>query len=348
MSKRRTVLVADDDPTTRSMLGAAVRAVDMDVLEVADGHAALEGFERNAPDFLILDIDMPGPSGLEVSARLRETAGPLLPIVIATGFDDVKSIEAAYRAGATDFISKPFNWALVGHRVRYLMRAYETGLALQSTKTKLRAIEAALLDASRREQRALAHELHDGLGQELTGLSMLAAALGSAARRGQLPTPKALDDLAMIASRSVQTCRAISRGLSPLVEIHGGLVEALKGMVERQRQSYDIEVRLQVLDDAPLLLPLEVQDNLFRIAQEAVTNACKHAHASCIRLLLAVDARGVRLEIHDDGRGIAPGAEESGGIGLITMQYRASNIGAQLLMGPGPDGGTRVICRCPQ
>ena len=111
MSVRRTVLVADDDATTRSLLGAAMHAVDLDVIEAADGHEALARFRDGSPDFLILDIAMPGPSGLEISALLRASVGPLLPIVIVTGMDDMKSIEAAYRAGATDFMSKPLNWA---------------------------------------------------------------------------------------------------------------------------------------------------------------------------------------------------------------------------------------------
>jgi diguanylate cyclase (GGDEF)-like protein/PAS domain S-box-containing protein len=91
----------------------------------------------------MLDVDMPGLTGHEVCTALRAEAGQLLPIVMVTGLDDVQSVEKAYHAGATDFIAKPINWALIGHRVQYLLRAHQAMQELRAADAR----NAAILDA---------------------------------------------------------------------------------------------------------------------------------------------------------------------------------------------------------
>src|ERR1700727_1576814 len=95
---------------------------------------------------VMLDIVMPGLIIFGVCADMRLEAGPLLPIVMVTGFDDVRSVDAAYVAGATDFIAKPINWTLLGHRVRYLMRGYQAVLDLRTAEARNTALLAALPD----------------------------------------------------------------------------------------------------------------------------------------------------------------------------------------------------------
>ena len=95
---------------------------------------------------VMLDVDMPEMSGYQVCTALRLKADPLLPIVMVTGLDDISSVEAAYHSGATDFIAKPFNWALIGHRVKYLMRSRDASLALRAANANNAAILRALPD----------------------------------------------------------------------------------------------------------------------------------------------------------------------------------------------------------
>jgi diguanylate cyclase (GGDEF)-like protein/PAS domain S-box-containing protein len=95
---------------------------------------------------VLLDVDMPGRDGHEICAELRAAAGELLPIVMVTGMDDVQSVEKAYHAGATDFIAKPINWALLGHRVKYLHRAHQAMQDLQAAKAETVAILKAVPD----------------------------------------------------------------------------------------------------------------------------------------------------------------------------------------------------------
>ena len=119
------VLVADDEQTARLLMGAALEKAGCEVVLAADGAEALQRFGEQPCNLVMLDVEMPGLDGFETCARLRRKIGDELPIVMVTGMDDVASVERAFEAGATDFISKPINWALIGHRVFYLIRAYE-------------------------------------------------------------------------------------------------------------------------------------------------------------------------------------------------------------------------------
>ena len=140
---RYTVLVADDDADARLMMRAALRKAGFDVRLADGGHDALRQFRAEPSDMVMLDVEMPELDGHAVCAALRAEAGPLLPIVMVTGSDDVQSVESAYRHGATDFIAKPVNWTLLGHRVRYLQRSHEAMSQLRDAQAR----NAAVLDA---------------------------------------------------------------------------------------------------------------------------------------------------------------------------------------------------------
>ena len=111
------ILVVDDDATARMLMRAALRKSGFDVTLAESGEAGLRAFQVDTFDMVMLDVDMPDMTGNEVCSVLRAQADPLLPIVMVTGLDDVASVETAYLSGATDFIAKPINWALLGQRV---------------------------------------------------------------------------------------------------------------------------------------------------------------------------------------------------------------------------------------
>ena len=116
------VLYADDDATARVLMGAALERSGFEVGLAVDGADALTRFHEDDYDLVLLDVEMPGRSGFEVCRLLRTEAGEELPIVMVTGHDDISIVEQAFDLGATDFISKPINWGLIGHRLRYLLR----------------------------------------------------------------------------------------------------------------------------------------------------------------------------------------------------------------------------------
>jgi diguanylate cyclase len=140
MSAPKKILIVDDDSDALMLMSATLEADGFLVSTASDGADALRRFRADAGDLVMLDVDMPGMTGYDVCAALRREAGELLPIVMVTGMDDVASVDAAYRAGATDFIAKPISWALIGHRVRYLLRAYQIARNLEAAEGRIRRL----------------------------------------------------------------------------------------------------------------------------------------------------------------------------------------------------------------
>ena len=141
------ILVADDEVTARLLLKAALEKSGFQVELAVNGDDALRLFRARPCDMVMLDVEMPGLNGYQVCARLRHEVGEELPIVMVTGMDDMKSIEQAFVAGATDFIAKPINWSLIGHRVRYLFRSYQVLQDLHAANARNAAIINAIPDS---------------------------------------------------------------------------------------------------------------------------------------------------------------------------------------------------------
>ena len=140
------ILIADDDDTARLLMRAALRKAGYDVSLAQDGADALRLFRTQRFDMVMLDIDMPGLTGYEICATLRAEAGQWLPILMVTGMDDLASIELAFHSGATDFVAKPINWGLIGHRVKYMLRASRASLDLQLAEARGAAILRTIPD----------------------------------------------------------------------------------------------------------------------------------------------------------------------------------------------------------
>jgi PAS domain S-box-containing protein len=213
--------------------------------------------------------------------------------------------------------------------------------------TERRHLERALLNSASAEQQKLGRDLHDGLGQELAGISLLASAIASSIRKTGRPAAAELENLASVAAQAVANCRAFAHGLSPVTFASGGLREALMEMVALLRDSFGMNARCEVLEAAPIRLLPDALDNLYRISQEAVSNARRHGRAQSIKITLESEAALVRLAIEDDGTGI-PKSPPATGMGLKVMQFRAAAMGARLSIGPRESGGTRVCVECLQ
>ena len=210
--------------------------------------------------------------------------------------------------------------------------------------TGRRAFGRALIDAVAAEQRRIGQEMHDGLGQELTGLALSARALANRAARERDAIAEDLNQLAALATSCIQDARLIVQGLSPLTDADGNLDAALQALARRSSLS-GTPVRFRVRHDATINIDLKVRNHLYRIAQEAVQNALKHAGATAIEIDLSYRAGSVRLEILDDGRGLPADYPNGAGLGMRTMRFRASAIGARLIIGRRTDGtGNSVVC----
>jgi PAS domain S-box-containing protein len=213
--------------------------------------------------------------------------------------------------------------------------------------TERRAFGQALIEAIAGEQRRIGEEIHDGLGQELTGLALSARALANRAERERDAIAGDLDQLAALATSCIQDSRRIVQGLSPLSDADSNLDVALNALAERSSLS-GTAVRFRSRQESPLGFELKVRNHLYRIAQEAVQNALKHSHASTIEIELWTRPDRVRLSILDNGQGMPTDGTLGTGIGMRTMRFRASAIGGKLLMGQREGGGNSVVCEVVQ
>ncbi|SFC52554.1 putative bifunctional diguanylate cyclase/phosphodiesterase [Massilia yuzhufengensis] len=152
LPKRGTVLVADDDPVMRLLMLEMLAQVGLDAIEAADGAAAVELASSHAPDLILMDVEMPRMDGFAACEAIRRAGcghafdGTSVPIVMVTGGDDLEAVTRAYEAGATDFVSKPINWPILGHRVLYVLRASDAIARLRIADAQNRAVLAAIPD----------------------------------------------------------------------------------------------------------------------------------------------------------------------------------------------------------
>ncbi len=146
-NKRGVVLVADDDPVMRLLMLEMLGQVGLDGIEAEDGAQAVAYFQSMAPDLILLDVEMPNMDGFSACREIRriETDAPV-PIIMVTGGDDIEAVTSAYEAGATDFVSKPINWPILGHRVLYVLRASDAIVRLRMADAHNRAVLAAIPD----------------------------------------------------------------------------------------------------------------------------------------------------------------------------------------------------------
>ncbi|HMD27133.1 MAG TPA: diguanylate cyclase, partial [Steroidobacteraceae bacterium] len=134
-----TVLVVDDDPGARLLVGSALEVAGFRVTTAADGKSALSEFHAHPADCVVLDVVMPGMSGFEVCRALRaQQSSRHVPILMQTSLDDMESVQSAYNAGATDFSSKGINPMLLAERVKFLVRAKQTQDQLRESEARVR------------------------------------------------------------------------------------------------------------------------------------------------------------------------------------------------------------------
>jgi two-component system CheB/CheR fusion protein len=193
------------------------------------------------------------------------------------------------------------------------------------------------------ERQRLGRELHDTLGQQMSALGMLAAALrDELAGNSSSGSVELLDKLESHVQQSQRQIRSLMVGLFPVDVEGGGLPAALERLANEMAQSTSLSCHFEC-EDQISLADRFTATQLFLIASEAVHNAAKHAHATKVVIHLA-EKEGIRVTVTDNGIGLPPGAERSSGMGLRIMRHRAALIEAELHLESPPQGGTIVSC----
>lgn len=208
--------------------------------------------------------------------------------------------------------------------------------------TERHLLAAEIIEASNREQRRIGHDLHDGLGQELTGIALLLTGLQSRLERPVAELERELADIRGLVNDAIRSTRSLANGLSPVAVEHGGLGVALRSLVGRARARSGLSMRFSSRGWQDDGVDPDVALHLYRIAQESLTNAMRHAGARHVTTTLSMAGPGVTLRITDDGKGIDAAPPPAAGLGLKIMGYRARMIGARLDIARHRGGGTVV------
>jgi len=206
-------------------------------------------------------------------------------------------------------------------------------------------LERRVAEAGDVERRRIGRDLHDTLGQSLTGLGYLVGGLAQRLANLGEEEKRLGEQIVAAVNDAVEQVRALAHGLDPVGLDGRGLAEALEELARRTEQTSELPCRATV--SGPVALDETTAAQAYRIAQEAVTNAVRHARAGRLRLSLQGDDGRVVLRVADDGVGLGPDARQGQGMGLRIMRHRANAVGGRLRIQRPPGGGTAVVCTLP-
>jgi PAS domain S-box-containing protein len=212
--------------------------------------------------------------------------------------------------------------------------------------TEREQLERALLNISAREQRRIGQDLHDGLGQHLTGIAFMAKVHEAKLADKEMADAADAAKIVRLVNEAIHKTRVLARGLLPVVSDAQGLMSALQMRAAEVQELFGISCRFEC-ETAVLIHDEAMATHLFHIAQEAVNNALKHGHAHSILLRLSAEEEWGMLLITDDGVGIPEDRGNSQGMGLQIMNYRAGMIGGRLEVRRSLTRGTAVTCIFP-
>jgi len=225
-------------------------------------------------------------------------------------------------------------------------RVQQRSAALTREIGERERLEKELLDISEREQRRIGHDLHDNFCQHLLSTTMAIQVLREKLKAKAAPESEDAAKIVALSEEGIAMARELARGLSPVELEAEGLMSALQelaaGVTKWSRVSCVFEC------PAPVLISqATVSANLYRIAQEAISNALRHGQARHIIVGLDQNENGITLSIEDDGTGLPENWKDGGGLGTRIMAHRAAIIGGTLSLEPNPIGGTLVRCHLP-
>lgn len=226
-------------------------------------------------------------------------------------------------------------------------RVKQRTVALANEIAERERLEKTILDISDRERRRIGHDLHDGLGQHLTGTAITAQLLAENLQdRGATAESAEARRIVGLVKTAIAQTRAMAKGLL-LADIDSeGLASALQEFCAATAEQF--RVRCLFNNETPAMPPLAgAANHLFRIAQEAVRNAIRHGAAKQVDVSLRLDADGLTMLVYDNGTGLPPPAARGFGLGLRIMAHRAVMIGATFSLERVPEGGTLVRCTLP-
>ena len=361
-----TLLVVDDNPVVLVGVSELLRTAGYEVLEARSGGDALRLARERVPDLILLDVMLPDTNGVAVCQQLK--ADPVLKTLFVVLLSSTQisplSQVSGLEAGADGYIARPIGNRELLARVQSLLRIQQAEAALRrahgdlevrveqrtaelaGANGALRAMSQRLVEVQEQERRFLARELHDEVGQVLTGLKMI---LDQSLPLAQPPLSGRLDEAISLVNDLVGRMRQLSLDLRPQMLDDLGLLVALDWHFKRYTQQTGIEVDFR---HSPMLgrLPSHLETALYRIAQEALTNVARHARVKTVTVRLWVDDARVGIQVQDLGAGFDPAAalNARASCGLSGMRERAELLGGEFTVESGPGKGALLTVELPR
>jgi signal transduction histidine kinase len=327
--RRLRILLVEDDALVRAVLLAAAQRAGFDTAAVGTGREALECAQTRTFDLAVLDYRLPDCSGTVIAESLRRTSQ--IPFVFLTANADDAVVAEAAALGALAYLVKPFDPAALGPTIR---------IACARAADRSRVIE--------HERQRLASELHDGLGQELTAASLMAAAVECKSRRNTPIANHELTELRQTIEEAQRHCRDLSHREYANVLRGYTLGLELQALTRREAALTGVECIYEGPTGPTSIVPDSVGHHLYRVAQEAIRNAIRHSGGSRVTVQLSFEKRKARMSIRDNGRGCsAVDCADVRGIGCLTMRYRAISLGGTIIMRDAKPSGTEVVINVP-
>lgn len=284
----------------------------------------------------------------DVAGRSAWEAGVMDPGEIPQSKERVQKLlegEPSVRS-LVRFRTKDGNWRLVDvvtTAIRDSRGEIEGFVVTGTDVTELNRLQQEVVRISEQEHARIGHDLHDGVGQTLCGITSLMEGL-EAELTG--PQRQQAERIRSILHKAVQDVRRLSHGLSPSAVKNRGLGGSLRLLAETVRENFRTECACEI-DERIKVGSEDMESHLFRIAQEAVSNALRHGKATRIEISLKPESGAQRCElsISDNGRGFGgENVSSADGIGIRVMKYRSALIGAELRIKSNPGGGAKVSC----
>jgi signal transduction histidine kinase len=357
-----SVLIVEDDPQMLFALRELLCGPDRDIVVAPSGGDALRAVLTSEFAVILLDVKMPGMDGFAAARLIRKLEkSRSTPIIFLTGTDrDAASVLRGYQTGAVDYLVKPVVPEILRSKVSVFIDLYRVNAALvreiaarklveeelHGARERLRA-SMAQIESEREDERAhLAREVHDGLGQALTGLKMDLSWLEK-----RLPGEMAAADRTRSILRRIdatlRSVQRISSALRPQVLDEVGLMGTLRWQATEFQLRTGIRCKTELPAEEPVMERAR-STAAFRILQEALANVARHAGATRVDISLRADTDHLILKIADNGRGASEAQlRDPESLGLLSMRERAFLLGGDVAIEAKGGRGTTVALSIP-
>lgn len=336
------VLMVDDQPSRLLTYEAMLADLGENLIRAGSANEALDYLLRNEIAVVLTDVNMPGLDGFDLADSIRDHPrfqNTAIIFISGANITDTDRLKG-YEHGAVDYLFIPVIPELLRAKVRVFADLYRKTRKLEMLNADMQRVSARMIAAQDDERRRIARELHDGLGQELTLVKVLVDSLHSPdARAGE--ASKAIE-------AALQQIRSISHLLHPPLLDELGLESAVRWYVQGLTRRSGIETSLELEPAEFPRLPSAIENAVYRIIQEALTNVFRHSGAKNACVTLKSGEGFVAVSVRDDGRGIpddiATFRPGSVGVGVGGMRQRVKEFGGELkLMNADPGALLEVI-----